>query len=990
MELVVAGRRLPLPRSKKTRALLAYLAVTERLHRRDRLCALLWDVTDDPRGALRWSLSRLRKVLCADLDRIVAEREEVALNADGMVIDASMLARLHARGFAAADDPMLERAASLYRGEFLEGLELPDFLDFSAWCIEQREQARRRQAELLSELVARQREAPERALPFARQRVQIDVFDLEAHRALLDLLLKVGHVAEAQQRFEHAQRLFRQVSAPDAIALDHAWRALRSTGAHPPATSSMAPPTERPAPRVDAAALPSAGVSTFVGRQPTLVRLKAMLDDVRRTGETRIALVTGEPGIGKSRLAEQLCAAADASGFVIVTGRAFEAESTRPFGPWADALEVNVQHEVAEGNPASRESLFEMLRARLEARAAQGRGLVLVLDDLQWFDRNSAELLHYLVRTDKCRTWVVLMLARGGELPDNEAAVRLLRSLRREYTVQHVELEPLTREEIEALVGREATFDGRHAYDVSAGNPLYALEFVRAQREGLAGPTTTLVQLLRDRIAKLPERAADVLRWGAVLGRVIDPTRLEGLTSLAADELVDALERLEQSSLLRIDATRLSERYSFSHDLIREAVYGELSLPRRRLMHRKVAQLLEPQAAEPTVAAELAHHAGLAGEAVLGVRACILAGHHALRVFANGNAEALARRGLRLVEEVDEPRRVENTLDLLQVLYTARTPDREQAADRVRSLAEHALNLGLTHAARQGFQMASYLRWEHSSMADAHANILQAERVSRLAEPGERAVALAQAARCLVLLERNLPQAEAFALEADAVCRGDGNTNAAVSFALGMLAAHRGDTATAVEAFIEARHQARQQGEHLAEFGALEHHLMLELDVGHTVHAVELATDLADLGRRVRAGAEVHTGRALLALARLRCGATDDDSELTKAVEAVRLADAKYELSYLLTRWAEHALTAGQLDTSRVIATQALEVAQAIGRCSEQADALVTLANVAQRARRPAESRRQRALLKQLEANDLSARSRQRLALLTANDRPSH
>jgi DNA-binding SARP family transcriptional activator/energy-coupling factor transporter ATP-binding protein EcfA2 len=988
MELVVAGRCLPLPKSKKTRALFAYLAVTGRPHRRDRLCALLWDVTDDPRGALRWSLSRLRQVLGDEARRVVAGRDEVALGADGMAVDANTLAHLHRRDFATANTSTLERAVALYRGEFLEGLELPDFLDFSAWCIEQRERCRRSHAALLSELVERHRETPGRAVEFACQRVQVEMFDLEAHRTLLGLLLKLGRVGEAQQRFEHAQRLFRQVSAAEAIALDHAWRTLRSAEADAPPAGVMAPTVERPVSRVGAGSMPGVGVSAFVGRHQTLARLKAMLDHVRRTGETLLVLLTGEPGVGKSRLAEQLCAAADASGFVIVTGRAFEAESTRSFGPWADALEVNVQHEVAEANPASRESLFEMLRARLESRAARGQGLVLLMDDLQWFDRNSAELLHYLVRTGDGRARVVLMLARGGELPDNEAAMRLLRSLRREHTVQQIELEPLTREEIEALVGQEAGVDSRHVHDVSAGNPLYALEFVRAQREGLAGPPATLMQLLRDRIAKLPEQAADVLRWGAVLGHAIQPARLEGLTSLAADELVDALELLEQSSLLRIDATRLSERYAFGHELIRGAVYGELSLPRRRLMHRKVARMLEPLAADPAAAAELAHHAALAGEAELGVRACIVAGQYALRVFANEDAEALARRGLRLVEEVDEPHRIENTLDLLQVLYAARTPDREQAADRVRALAERALDLGLTRAARQGFQMVSYLRWEHSSMADAHANILQAERVSRLAEPGERAVALAQAARCLVLLERNLPQAEAFALEADAVRRRDGKTSAAVSFALGMLAAYRGDTATAVEAFIEARHLARQQGEHLAEFGALEHHVMLELDGGNAARAVDLAADLAALGCRVRPGAEVHTGRALLALARLHCGTGDDDSELNEAVEAVRQADAKYELSYLLTRWAEHALAVGRLDASRAIATQAMEVAQAIGRCSEVADALVTLATVARRARRPAESRQHRARLKSLETNGLSARSRRRVAELAGGGSP--
>jgi hypothetical protein len=205
-----------------------------------------------------------------------------------------------------------------------------------------------------------------------------------------------------------------------------------------------------------------------------------------------------------------------------------------------------------------------------------------------------------------------------------------------------------------------------------------------------------------------------------------------------------------------------------------------------------------------------------------------------------------------------------------------------------------------------------------------------------------------------------------------------------------LLAAHRGDTQTAVEALVDARHLAHQQGEHLAEFGALEHHVMLVLDGDDDDQvAIKLAADLADLGRRVRPGAEVHAGRALLALARLRCKLTDDDAELGEAVEAVRQADAKYELSYLLTRWAEHALAVGRLDASREIATQALEVGQAIGRCSEVVHARVTLAMIAQQARRPAECRRQQALLESLAANELSARSRQRMVQQVARNSPS-
>ncbi|MDH4065725.1 MAG: AAA family ATPase, partial [Acidobacteriota bacterium] len=881
MDVVLAGRRVALPRSKKTRALLAYLAVTGRRHRRDRLCALFWDVTDDPRGALRWSLSRLRQVLPGDVERIVADRDEVALSPVGLRVDACELSAAHRQGFVHLDTDALERLAPLYRGEFLEGLELPDFLDFTAWCIAERDQLRRAQGDLLAELVGRLADQPARALPHARQRAQVDVFNLAAQQDLLGLLLALGQVEEAERRFEHTERVFRQVSAPDAAALDSSWRNLRAQRHEPPRAPSM---TGRSAPTLDAApALVDGATRPFVGRHDVTAALEAQLDEVRRSGGTRVALVTGEPGVGKSRLAERIAALAGSRGVEVRVGRAYEAESSRPFGPWADALSVDVQQLAASSTPVSRDALFDAVRARLVEVAAPGQGVLLVLDDLQWFDRSSAELLHYVVRTVDRGALLVLLLARSDELTDNEDVVRLLRGLRRARTFRQVELEPLAYEDIRALVAALPEADARRLHEVSRGNPLYALELARAALDGVAGVPPTLVELVRERIERLPESAAEALRWGAVLGHAFDFTQIEGLVDQPASALVDALERLEQSALLRIDAARARERYVFAHDLIREAVYSELSQPRRRLMHRKVARLLEPLAADAGVAADVARHASLAGEAMLGVRACVAAGHQSLRMFANSDAEALAKRGIRLADELDEPARVEATLDLLHVLYSARTPDREEAGLRIRELAERALDLGLTRAARQGFQMLSFLRWEGSSLADAHSNILQAERVSRAAEAGERATALAFAARCLVLLERNLQQAEAFVMEADAVARREGKASAAVAFAIGMIAAHRGEVGVAVEAFQEARDLARQQGEHLAEFGALEHHVMLELDQGHSERAAALAESLVDLGGRVRPGAERLNARALLALARLQAGAPDAWSTLREA-----------------------------------------------------------------------------------------------------------
>ncbi|MEJ2132754.1 MAG: ATP-binding protein, partial [Gammaproteobacteria bacterium] len=168
LEVVRDGETLPLPPSKKTRALLAYLALNARAFRREHLCELLWEIPDDPRGSLRWSLSKLRRLVDdADHRRIVADRTNVRFDATDVNVDVSALRALVENGLVAAPIAVLEDAAERYRGNFLEGLELSNFHDFHAWCVAEREQVARAQERLLRTLVQRLTDAPERALPHA-------------------------------------------------------------------------------------------------------------------------------------------------------------------------------------------------------------------------------------------------------------------------------------------------------------------------------------------------------------------------------------------------------------------------------------------------------------------------------------------------------------------------------------------------------------------------------------------------------------------------------------------------------------------------------------------------------------------------------------------------------------------------------------------------------------------------------------------------------
>jgi DNA-binding SARP family transcriptional activator len=137
-EMVVtrAGATVPLPPSKKTRALLAWLAVTGRAHTRERLCSLLWDVADDPRAALRWSLTRIRPLVDEPgRTRLVADRQGVKLEAHGALVDVIEARRRLSQGLEGLDTDALRRLAAEFRGEFLEGLDLADFHAFHAWCV---------------------------------------------------------------------------------------------------------------------------------------------------------------------------------------------------------------------------------------------------------------------------------------------------------------------------------------------------------------------------------------------------------------------------------------------------------------------------------------------------------------------------------------------------------------------------------------------------------------------------------------------------------------------------------------------------------------------------------------------------------------------------------------------------------------------------------------------------------------------------------------
>ena len=185
-------------------------------------------------------------------------------------------------------------------------------------------------------------------------------------------------------------------------------------------------------------------------------------------------------------------------------------------------------------------------------------------------------------------------------------------------------------------------------------------------------------------------------------------SRLAELVSLEFDPLMDALAELERRALLEsLEAS--AEMYAFHHAVVHRVVYSQISVPRRKLMHLRIARLLEGRDdPDGTISLELAHHASLGGDAALAARACVAAGTRCLRVFANAEAYTHARRGLRLVEQLPDPERVKLRIELEQISLGARWPeDPDAESTRIEALAEEALDAGCPEHARLGFTLVS-------------------------------------------------------------------------------------------------------------------------------------------------------------------------------------------------------------------------------------------------------------------------------------------
>ncbi|MFQ6026140.1 MAG: AAA family ATPase [Dehalococcoidia bacterium] len=472
-----------------------------------------------------------------------------------------------------------------------------------------------------------------------------------------------------------------------------------SCGRENPAEASfcMACATSLAIPTEDSLALSDefTASSGFVGRQRELAELRVALDDAL-SGQGRLVMLVGEPGIGKTRTAQELASHAETRGVQVLWGRCYEEEGTPPYWPWLQSLRSYLQQqapeqlqaemgpgaaEIAEIVPEVREKLPnlesppaldpEQVRFRLFAsvstflkNAAQSQSLLLVLDDLHWADQSSLLLLEFLAREIQSSPLLVLGTYRDVEVSRRHPLSETLGSLIREQRFLRVQLPGLAQQEVEQLIQRASAVSPPPGLSVTIhqrteGNPLFVTEIVRMLPvAGLGDGQDHIISIpegVRDaigrRLNRLSEGCNQILTTASVAGREFDFKLLSALRDDLSETLLLGLvdEALEAHVIEELPEGR--ERYQFSHALIQETLSEELSTSRKVRLHARIGEALEELYGVETDdhASELAHHF-VQAEAVTGteklVRYSLLAGERALASHAHEDALAHFERGL--------------------------------------------------------------------------------------------------------------------------------------------------------------------------------------------------------------------------------------------------------------------------------------------------------------------------------------------------------
>ena len=435
--------------------------------------------------------------------------------------------------------------------------------------------------------------------------------------------------------------------------------------------------------------------SVFVGRQRELAQLQGCLEEAV-SGRGQIVMLAGEPGIGKTTLAQQVADRAVAAGALVLWGWCYEHAGAPPYWPYVQPIRNYAEHAEAEqlrtemGMGAAdiagivpiigeklpglehvpallpdqaRFRLFDSVTTFLK-NASLARPLVMVLDDLHWADGSSLLLLEFLAREIAASPILIMGTYRDDEVTSTHQLSQVLGGLVRSAYFHRVQLSGLTQREVGDFVAAKSGIDvpgyvAATMHRRTEGNPLFVSEVIGLLRpQEITGdlawadaiPVAVRETTLR-RLSRLSDSCNTVLRTASVMGREFEYPLLKELTSNFDDDgLVDALDEALEARLIEALPSG-PDHYQFGHALIQEAIYQDISPVRRAREHGRIGEAIERlhQADLEGHAAALAHHfarAGGAESAQKVVKHSLIAGGHALATFGYEQAEVHFQQAL--------------------------------------------------------------------------------------------------------------------------------------------------------------------------------------------------------------------------------------------------------------------------------------------------------------------------------------------------------